>query len=265
MGDRSPGLGFLKTGAEAGGLALVTTSSNAAPVQDVPVGSTSTRRGILNQLSLGHWLMIVAGLLAALVNFAVLRVSDNAVRVATARDDIAPGQKVDSDFFRLTRVRADDEILGPFLTAEEIDDVAGRVAVRPIVAGALVTESDLSGRGSETGLRWMSLPIEPAHAAGGTLTDGDRVDVIQVVDGRVQLVAVGAEVVAAGTPDEGGFGGLSQYSITLAVDVPAMLRLAAAINGESIEIVRSTGAEAPILAPTPPPGSPQSPQSPPGA
>ncbi|MDP8928217.1 MAG: SAF domain-containing protein, partial [Actinomycetota bacterium] len=210
---------------------MSTTSSNVAPVQDVPPGSTSTRRGFLDQLSLGHWLMIVAGLLAALVNFAVLRAGDNVVRVAVASEDITPGQKVDPDFFRLIKVHADDEILGPFLTAEEIDAVAGRVAVRPITAGALVTESDLSGRGSETGLRWMSIPVDPAHAAGGTLADGDRVDVIQVVDGRVQLVAVGVEVVSAGTPDHDGFAGLSQYSITVAVDVPTMLRIAAAIHG----------------------------------
>ncbi len=204
--------------------------------------------------------MIVAGLLAALVNFAVLRVGDNAARVAVANDDIDPGQKVAPDDFRLTKVRADDQILGPFLSEGEVGDVTGRVAVKPIAAGALVTESDLSGRGSDTGLRWMSIPIDPAHAAGGTLADGDRVDVVQVVDGRVQLVAVGVEVVAAGAPDDGGLGGLSQYSITVAVDVPTMLRIAAAIHGEAIEIVRSTGAEAPILTPAlPPSGSPQAP------
>ncbi len=233
---------------------MSTTSSNVAPVQDVPADSTSTRRGIRSQLSVGHWLMIVAGLLAALVNFTVLRAGDNAVRLAVASQGITPGQKVDPDFFQLTKVHAEPEVLGPFLTAEEIDDVVGRVAVRPIAAGALVTESDLSGQGSETGLRWMSIPIDPAHAAGGKLAAGDRVDVIQVVDGRVQLVAVGVEVVSAGTHDHDGFGGLSQYSITLAVDVPTMLRIAAAIHGETIEIVRSTGAEAPIL--TAPPSGP---------
>lgn len=203
--------------------------------------------------------MIVAGLLAALVNFTVLRAGDNAVRLAVANEDIRPGQKVDPGFFQFTKVHADGEILGPFLTADEIDDVAGRVAVRAIAGGALVTESDLSGRGSESGLRWMSIPIDPAHAAGGTLAVGDRVDVIHVVDGRVQLVAVGVEVVSAGTPDQDGIGSLSQYSITVAVDVPTMLRVAAAIHGESIEIVRSTGAEAPMLTTAPPSGPSQAP------
>lgn len=212
-----------------------------------------TRRGILDRLSPGHWLMIVAGLLAALVNFSVLRAGENAVKVAVAGDDIAAGQKVNPDSFRLTEVNAGDEVLRPFLTEDEFNNVAARVAVRPIAAGTLVTESDLSGRGTESGLRWMSVPIDPAHAAGGTLADGDRVDVIQVVDDKVQLVAVGVEVVAAGRPDEGGFGGLSQYSVTLAVDVPSMLRIAAAIHGDSIEIVRSTGAEAPRLTTVQPP------------
>lgn len=110
------------------------SSSNVAPVQDVPAGSTATRRGLVNQLSVGHWLMIVAGLLAALVNFAVLRVGDNAAHVAVASDDIKPGQRVDPDSFRLTKVRADAAILGPFLTAEEVDGVAGRVAVKPVAA-----------------------------------------------------------------------------------------------------------------------------------
>ncbi len=238
---------------------MSTTTSKFAAAQEVPAASTSSRGGILHRLSLGHWLMIVAGLLAALVNFAVLRAGDSSVLVAVAREDIRPGQKVGSEFFRLTKVHAGNEILGPFLTQEELEAVSGRVAIRPIAAGELITEGDLSGHGSEAGLRWMSIPIDPAHAAGGTLTAGDRVDVVQVVDGRVQLVAAGAEVVAAGRPDDEGFGGLSQYAVTLAVDVPTMLRLAAGLHGDSIEIVRSTGAEAPLLVPAQPSSSSQAP------
>ncbi|MDQ4129584.1 MAG: SAF domain-containing protein [Actinomycetota bacterium] len=238
---------------------MVATSPKVAPAQEVPPDSTPARQGLLHQLSLGHWLMIVAGLLAAVVNFAVLRAGDNSRWVAIASEDIRPGQKVTPDIFRLTKVHAGDEVLGPFLTQEELGDVAGRVANRPIAAGALVTEGDLSARGSETGLRWMSIPIDPAHAAGGALTAGDRVDVVQVVDGRVQLVAIGAEVVVAGRPDDDGFGGLSQYAITLAVDVPTMLRIAAGIHGDAIEVVRSTGADPPLPVPAQPAGSPQAP------
>ncbi|MFN2555587.1 MAG: SAF domain-containing protein [Nitriliruptorales bacterium] len=229
---------------------MSTTSSRVAHAQALPSESKSPRRGILHQLSLGHWLMIVAGLLAALVNFTVLRASENSARVAVASGDIRPGEKVRPDSFRLTKVHAGNEILGPFLTQEELEDVGGRVAIRPIAAGAFITEGDLSGRGTESGLRWMSIPVEPAHAAGGALTVGDRVDVVQVVDGKVQLIAAGAEVVAAGKPADDGFGGLSQYSVTLAVDVPTMLRLAAGLHGDSLEIVRSTGAEAPVLVPS---------------
>jgi hypothetical protein len=71
---------------------------------------------------------------------------------------------------------------------------------------------------------------------------GDLVDVIVVRDGIARYVTTGAEVIAAG--DSGsGVGTRSGFTITLRVDAPTSLRLAAALNGGALEIVRSTGAE----------------------
>jgi Flp pilus assembly protein CpaB len=91
----------------------------------------------------------------------------------------------------------------------------------------------------------MSIPVESAHAVGGSLAAGDRVDVIQVdEDGQARYVVSSAQVLAANRPDSGVIGAASgASSITVAVDARQALKLAAAIRSQRFEIVRSTGAE----------------------
>jgi Flp pilus assembly protein CpaB len=91
----------------------------------------------------------------------------------------------------------------------------------------------------------MSIPVEAAHAVGGSLAAGDRVDVIQVgEDGQARYVVSGAQVLAANRPDSGVIGAAAgSSSITVAVDARQALKLAAAIRSQRFEIVRSTGAQ----------------------
>jgi Flp pilus assembly protein CpaB len=92
----------------------------------------------------------------------------------------------------------------------------------------------------------MSIPVEAAHAVGGALAVGDRLDVIQVDEGgQARYVVSGAEVLAVNRPDSGVIGAAaSSSSLTVAVDARQALRLAAAIRGQRFELVRSTGADA---------------------
>ncbi|PLS75322.1 MAG: hypothetical protein CYG61_07985 [Actinobacteria bacterium] len=97
----------------------------------------------------------------------------------------------------------------------------------------------------------MSLPVERQHAVGGALRPGDRVDVIDGAE--ASFVVTNAEVLAVPNLSNGNLSGTGSYAITIAVDAQGALRLAAAIAGGKVEVVRSTGAEAlppPSASPT---------------
>jgi hypothetical protein len=89
----------------------------------------------------------------------------------------------------------------------------------------------------------MSLPVPVEHAAGGALVEGDRVDVISVIDGNAAFVAADLEVVAVSENPSGAIGSIGEYHVVVSVTADAALDLAAALDAGSVEIVRSTGAE----------------------
>ena len=119
----------------------------------------------------------------------------------------------------------------------------GRVATRAVTAGAPLAPADLAARAAPDGLRAMAVPVATAHAVGGRLGPGDRVD---VVDTTATFVARGAEVLAVGPGSGGGFGDAGgERFVTVAVDAETALRLAHAAADGKVDVVRSTGAPPP--------------------
>jgi Flp pilus assembly protein CpaB len=115
-----------------------------------------------------------------------------------------------------------------------------------------LTTQALANDVPEDGLRSMSIPVAREHAAGGQLRPGDRVDVIDIVDGEAIYAVTGAEVVTVGTERTGTLDATTRsFHVVVAVDGDEALRLTAALADEQLEVVRSTGA-APVEA-TPPP------------
>jgi Flp pilus assembly protein CpaB len=88
----------------------------------------------------------------------------------------------------------------------------------------------------------MSLPVPVEHAAGGSLSAGDRVDVISVSDGSAGFIATDLEVISVASGDSASIGSITAHHVTVAVEAEQALRLAEALDSGSIEIVRSTGA-----------------------
>jgi Flp pilus assembly protein CpaB len=147
------------------------------------------------------------------------------------------------DSVRLIPVESDFESLDHLITDESLGSYDGWVLRRAIDEGALLDVSSLVQPGDGSGLRSMSLPVDREHAAGGSLVAGDRVDVISVVDGEAGYVASDLEVTGVAEDSSGGIGAVSQYHIVLSVSADQALALAAALDSDSLEIVRSTGAE----------------------
>ncbi len=187
--------------------------------------------------------MVVAGLLAGLVNYTYLTGDDAVTVVGVAAQDLQPGERLTAAAVTFVETRLEDPTAHELVTEEASADAVGRVVARRIASGELLSWTALVEPGADDLLRTMSIPIDPAHAVGGRLRPGDRVDVVAVEDEGARFIAVDLEVVAvADRSGAGALGGLSPYSVTVAVDGDAVLRIASAMRSDAIELIRSNGA-----------------------
>jgi Flp pilus assembly protein CpaB len=201
------------------------------------------RRRLRRRPSATHILIAVVVILAFVLNLLVLRDRSSTMLVAVARHQLTTGSVLGPDSVRLIPVESDFESLDHLITDESLGSYDGWVLRRAIDEGALLDVSSLVQPGDGSGPRSMCLPVDREQAAGGSLVAGDRVDVISVVDGEAGFVASDLEVTGVAEDSSGGIGAVSQYHIVLSVSADQALALAAALDSDSLEIVRSTGAE----------------------
>jgi Flp pilus assembly protein CpaB len=217
----------------------------AAPVAPGPAPA-SRRPASRSRLSFGHLVTLLTGLLATLLVFSVLRERDASFRAASAGAEIRAGTTVEAAALRMVDVRVPADVRGRLVDPAALGRFRGWIATRTLQPGELLSRGDLRPPAAPSALRAMSIPVEAAHAVGGALAVGDRLDVIQVDEGgQARYVVSGAEVLAVNRPDSGVIGAAaSSSSLTVAVDARQALRLAAAIRGQRFELVRSTAADA---------------------
>jgi pilus assembly protein CpaB len=221
----------------------VTTETERAARRTAPQAEPQPppRRGLLTRVKLGHVVAIVAGLLAAVTTLAVLRSNQSTVQVVTAAAPIASGAVITAADVVVEEVLLSPQFGAHFVTADEIDRVAGSVARRSIIAGEPLLDSDLGAVAALEGLRAMSVPIEEGRAVAGGLQVGDRVDVIAVVDGLARFIATDVEVLGVPTEESTGLTQTSGFAPTLAVNDEQALQIASALGTAEVHLVRSTG------------------------
>jgi Flp pilus assembly protein CpaB len=187
--------------------------------------------------------MVAAGLLGMVLALAALRDDPGGVEVAVAAHEIRSGEAVRSSDFRTERVQATERVLDSFVRARELHHVRGRIAVSTITAGDPVFRRELRPRAARSGLRAMSIPIDPSRAVGGRLEAGDRVDILFTGEREVSIIVRDASVLAVDAKGRGGIGETtSPFTVTIAVDARQSQLLAAAIADGDISIARTTGA-----------------------
>ena len=213
-----------------------------------------TRPSLTGRLSMGHVIMVTAGLLAVLANFALLRARDETSLVAVAVTDLTRGTKVSADAFRMAEVLVDPDVLSTLVPAEYLLNLEDRIVARAVSQGELVSVSDFVEAAAPSEQRAMSIPVDRVHAAGGMIGDYDVVDVIGVADGVAEYIVLAAPVLDVAPSSGTGLGSSGQYYVTIAVDSLTALRIASALDGGSIEIIRSTGAGEPTQMVFPQPG-----------
>ena len=214
------------------------------------------KRKPFSRLSFGHILMIATGLLALLLNVALLRSSDDTVSVVVAANSISAGNRLLAADVTTAEIDADSPFRQRVLTRAAIEPLLGHIVIRDIVAGAPLLSDDLRRAAAPGAGRAMSLPIPPSRAVAADLHRGDRVDVISVSDGIPAFIATGLEVLAVADPGDGRFANAGDFSVTLAVDDLKALAIAGALENGEVHVIRSTGAQEPNVPATDPAGTP---------
>ena len=189
-------------------------------------------------------LAVVFGVLAGL--FTLLALSDNQGEpVAVAARDLRAGETLDPGALRYLDMSGSEQLVGALLRQKDVAALKGNVLTHPVAAGSPITRDDLAPAVAPAQQRAMSVPVPPERAAGGNVSRGDRVDVIDAGGNGVEpsYVLTDAEVLDVSLRGDGRLGSSEDTYITVAVpDGAAALRLASAIERDKIQVLRSTGA-----------------------
>lgn len=209
-----------------------------------PPAPRRRRRPLRAGLASGHALMVLAGLATFVLVTGALRSSDQAVEIVVAAAELASGSVLDASTTTTAMLEASSPLRAALVSPQQLGSNRW-VTTRRVAAGEPLVASALAPVAAPGGLRAMSLPVDPAHAAGGALVAGDRVDVISAETNGARYVVRHAEVLAVAERRSGaGFSSSPSggFHLTVAVDAQEALALAGALRGGHVEVVRTTGA-----------------------
>lgn len=201
----------------------------------------ATPRRVRGRLSSGHLAMIAAALVAGLANFAVLARSAPTAVAGVATEPLVAGEPLEASMVRFVPLEVGEDVRTTLLDEEGLAAHTGWIMGAPVAEGELVTLGGLRPAAGAEGTRAMSVTLPLSRAADGTLRAGDRVDVITAGGGTATYVLTDVPVLAVRALG-GGLGGTAELTATVAVDEEGALRLAAAVDGEGVHLVRATGA-----------------------
>ncbi|WP_291288531.1 Flp pilus assembly protein CpaB [Enorma sp.] len=158
------------------------------------------------------------------------------VSVCVATRDVDAGELIDEGDIELTEWVAG---LLPADSATSIDEVVGKRATSNIPARAVLCPAYFQERGGTLevpeGMVAVSVPVDSAHAVGGTLACGDTVDVYLAGTGIADRVCR-AQVIATSADETGGTS-VDLSWVTVAVAPDRVSELLAATAKGSVSLV----------------------------
>jgi Flp pilus assembly protein CpaB len=206
--------------------------------------SSPTVRSARYRPSLSHMAIALAVVLAFVLNYLALQSREATTLVAIADSPITAGSPLTPDIVRLVPLPADFQGLDYLVGESDLERLDGWIVGRSVREGELIDRSLVVRPGAGDGLRTMSIPVAAEHAAGATLVIGDRVDVISIIGEEPVFVASDLEVVSIADTTQTGLSAAVPYHVVVGVSPAQALALSRAIADGSVEILRSTGAEA---------------------
>ena len=187
---------------------------------------------------------LVAGvlmvLLAVLGGAAAISAADKSVEVWAVRRSLTAGTTLAKDDLTARRVRLYGADKQRYLDAH-LASPAGQVLVRDLGEGELLPKAAIKA-GDPRARRLVGLPLTRAHALGGTVRHGDRVDVLatrKTTGGGYTTYAVVRDVlVSEVNKPSGGFGagGGNDFVVLIEVDPDQVLAIAAAIQSAQLDL-----------------------------
>ncbi len=185
-------------------------------------------------MSAGHVVMIVAGLLATLLTYSVLRqAGGRGTDVLVASRTIRAGETASPAILGTTSVKASGTTLTGILRAGSQNEVVGKVAAVDIPQGQLLAGSQF--RAATPPPPSMAIPVDPQAIPGGasSLVAGSHIDIVASTPAGLPYVIPGLEVLRPPDVPKGGqIGSSSTVRIDVAVrDDTTEKQIQAALQG----------------------------------
>lgn len=165
--------------------------------------------------------------------------------VWVAAADLPADTVIGPEHLRVGQVALPADVEAGYISRER--SLLGSVVNRPVFAGELIgiAAVRLDGTSAIEG-RSMTIPASPAHAVGGTLRPGERVDVYVTFgagqeSARTELLLAGAEVLDVVSDGSMGFGDATLVGLTVSVTADEAADVAFAIRNGEIDVVRVAG------------------------
>lgn len=202
------------------------------------------RRSVAERFTPAMLVGLVAALVAFVVVAAVLKDRRATTTALVPTRAIAAGEALTPAVVRVVEIPVADGVTSALVT--EADLKSGTlVAGRTLVVGEPVARSAVGAQSARPAARVMSLPLAGWGAAGGELSVGDQIDVIDTRADTTAYVVQGATVVARSGSTGGAGTGLgvttSQVWVSIEVSQDQALLVAAVVEADKFVVVRSTG------------------------
>lgn len=171
------------------------------------------------QLSSGHVVMILAGVVAAVLTFAVLsQAGGPGTVVLVASQPLAPGEVAEPSMFSTTTLKAASGVAGSLLTPAQEGSLIGKSVAVLVRKGQLIEGNQFSTPSALPPR--MTILVDPSQVPGGTgaIQVGSRIDLLSEVN-SLPVSVPGLIVVSPPTPEAGTLAG-SPASVAIEVYVP---------------------------------------------
>ncbi|MGI9016324.1 MAG: hypothetical protein ACR2HR_04330 [Euzebya sp.] len=186
----------------------------------------------------GGWvLMIAAGLMAAVANYALVTREEPRVVVPVLTASAPAGTPVQQLQWEPREFAIPDAGEYRFATVADLESKTDLITSAALSPGLLLRSADLRApAGSGPGA--MSIPIDRSRAAGGLLVVGDRVAVIADVGDVVDFVVSDVGVLEVLDPGSGVGSTGGSYAVVVSVGDEQALAIARAMRAGDIDLLR---------------------------
>jgi Flp pilus assembly protein CpaB len=213
-------------------------------------GSATRPRRVGRRRSLPSGRAVVGGFLVALamVGTFTAYTASTAPPVTTyavATRDLTPGDTIDATALQLVAIDLPDGQRRR--SYDQLGPLQGLTVVEPILAGELVQEGALVPTGADPGMRIVSFAVPRARAVNGSLTAGERVDVLGTYGAGEEScthLVVPDVLVTKVTQTGGALVAEGDLTVSIALSSPqSELAVAHAAAAGTVTLVRTTGAD----------------------